>query len=94
MTELRINGFEQTKNILGMLLPYIQFKKIQATALLGAVKILSSKKFKNLEENDFKAIARAIETIRKENYQSGKKDNKNKLDEFLGLTPYRLIPKG
>jgi len=94
MTELRINGYCQIKGILEMLFPYLRFKRIQAKMMLRAARILISKSRKELEERDLRQIVDAIETIQKENYQSGKKNRARKIEQVLGLTPYRLIPKG
>lgn len=93
ISELRINGFAQTERIIEQLLPYIRFKKVQAKMMLKAAKILSKRKNDLLSEKDAKTIARAILVIRTENYQSGKKRNQS-ISEILGLTPYRLNPKG
>ena len=40
MTELRINGFSQVREILEALQPYIRFKKKQAKLLVQACKML------------------------------------------------------
>ncbi|OQA52141.1 MAG: hypothetical protein BWY43_00628 [candidate division WS2 bacterium ADurb.Bin280] len=93
MTELRINGYEQTRRIIEMLLPYIRFKKIQAKMIYRVATVLVSKKLKELGEEDRYMIAQSIEAIRQHNYQSGQKKNTNKLYEILGLTPYRLDSK-
>lgn len=93
ISELRINGFAQTKRILEQLIPYIRFKKVQAKMVLKATDILSRKKSNLLSEKDVRIIAQAISLIRSENYQSGKKRNQT-INEILGLTPYRLNLKG
>ena len=51
MSELRINGFKQIRNILEKLLPFIKFKREQAKAMYCAVDILtkdSKQSFKKL----------------------------------------------
>ena len=55
MTELRINGFKQVRNILDLLLPYIRFKKLQGDALKNACEILSNTKFKMLSKGKLKS---------------------------------------
>lgn len=94
MTELRINGFKQTKEILELLVPYIRFKRVQAKMMLEVAQILISNKFSDFDEKNRMKIADAIEKIRHENYQSGKKISTEKIYQRLGLTPYRLSPKG
>ena len=47
ITELRINGAKQIKNILEKLMPFIKFKRKQAIALYNAVKILDSSGLNN-----------------------------------------------
>jgi LAGLIDADG endonuclease len=44
MTELRINGFQQVRDILVELRPYLRFKQIQAAMLLAAAELLSNTK--------------------------------------------------
>jgi len=94
ITESRINGFDQVKRILELLKPYIRFKKIQTEMMIKAARILSGKKSNLLRESEIREIADAIVKIRNENYQSGKKDKKSETEKILGLTPYRLSPKG
>lgn len=94
MTELRINGFEQTGKILEMLLPYIKFKKIQTMAMVKVARILSSNEKIDSDEGRIMEIVSAYEIIRNENYQSGQKKSSDKIYRILGLTPYRLNPKG
>src|SRR3972149_7157637 len=48
ITELRINGFKQIKMIMGWLIPFIKFKKDQASALYKAANLLNSKKMNML----------------------------------------------
>src|SRR5690606_28471793 len=45
MSELRINGFKQVKNILTSLRPFIRFKTKQTDALIKACALLESKRF-------------------------------------------------
>lgn len=87
MTELRINGYGQIRDILKSLLPYIRFKKIQCLALLRACEILSKTKFKLLKREQFMKLVELIMVIQNENYVTKKKKTKEELFEILGLTP-------
>lgn len=84
MTELRINGFKQIERILKMLIPYVRFKKAQASTLLQAVMLLQKKK---LAEKDYEKLVDSILTIQSENYRTRKKKTKEELLKVLGLTP-------
>src|SRR3989344_9470689 len=79
MTELRINGYKQVRNILTNLLPYIQFKKLQASALLQACEILSSTKFKTLTKKQLLKLVELILVIQSENYVTKKKKTRDEL---------------
>ena len=85
MTELRINGFSQIRNILSDLLPFIRFKTIQAKALLKAADILSKKAL--LDKNDLLRLVNYILIIQRNNYVSRAKKNKQDLLKILSLTP-------
>jgi hypothetical protein len=87
MSELRINGFKQIKEILKNLIPFIRFKKHQAQALLEAVIILESKTFQNLLQPDLKQIVKHISTIQTHNYVTKHKRSEAELYQLLGLTP-------
>ena len=87
MTELRINGFKQVRDILIKLNPFIRFKKFQSDALLKACKILSSTKFKMLNKQKLIKLVDYILVIHKENYVTKKKKTKKELLKILGLTP-------
>ncbi len=87
MTELRINGYSQIKNILKALISFIKFKKIQCKALLKACEILSSIKYKKLNQKHLKTIVNFVLEIQSENYATKRKKTKNELFEILGLTP-------
>ena len=65
MTELRINGYKQIRNILKDLLPYIRFKKLQGQALQNACEILSTTKFKMLSKEKLKKLVDYILVIQK-----------------------------
>ena len=87
MTELRINGFVQVRDILKALMPHIRFKKLQAVALYKACEILSLAKRRRLINKQLLVLANLILVIQEENYVTKKKRSKNELLEMLGLTP-------
>ncbi len=87
MTELRINGYRQVRNILTSLLPHIRFKKFQAEALQNACKILSKGTIRTLEKKELIHLVNLILVIQNENYVTKKKKTKAELFKILGLTP-------
>jgi len=87
MTELRINGFKQVRNILAKLIPFIRFKKLQAHALLKACEILSTTKFKMLNKQKLIKLVDYVLVIHKQNYVTKKKKTREELLQILGLTP-------
>ena len=82
ITELRINGYEQTRNILKKLYPYVKFKKKQIEYVLQILKLLESgKNLSKMKKKDRRKIANAISKSRQQTYQSGlKKMRKLKSD--------------
>ena len=87
MTELRINGYKQVRDLLKILLSYIRFKKLQAVALKNACEILSVTKFKMLSRKKLKELVNYILVIQKENYVTKRKKTREELLTILGLTP-------
>jgi hypothetical protein len=87
ITELRINGFEQVRNILKDLIPFIKFKKIQAKAIYAAVNHLRRVKIKDLSKNNLRKLVNYILIIQNNNYATKKKKTKKDLFKILGLTP-------
>ncbi len=87
MTELRINGYKQVRDILTSLSPYIRFKKLQASALLKACEILSKTKFNKLSKGRLVKLVDLILVIQSENYVTKKKKTKSELHKILNLTP-------
>jgi hypothetical protein len=87
MTELRINGYKQIRNILKSLAPYIRFKKLQTSALAKACEILSETKFKKLTKEQLLKIVDLILVIQSENYVTKKKKTEEELHKILDLTP-------
>jgi len=87
MSELRINGFEQVRNILKSLLPFLRFKKDQARALYGAANLLERRRENHLTRSELLRIVRYILTIQNNNYATRKKKTEDELLQVLGLTP-------
>ena len=87
MTELRINGFEQVRNILTELKPFIRFKAKQVQALIDACDLLSKKFIRELSKEELQKLIELTFVIRKENYKSRSKLTKEKLKSVLSLTP-------
>ena len=87
MTELRVNGYSQTRDILKELLPYIKFKKLQAKALYTATKLLADIQFRTLSERQLRKLMALILVIQSENYVTKKKKTRQELCTILGLTP-------
>ncbi len=73
MTELRINGYQKSREILEKLYPYAKFKKKQIKCILKALDLLRQKSFRALTKKDRQKIADAIIESRMETYQSGSK---------------------
>jgi hypothetical protein len=87
MSELRINGFLQVREILKDLIPYIRFKKIQAKSLFESCTILSKTKFNMLDRKQLTKLVDLILVIQNENYVTKKKRTRSELFQVLGLTP-------
>jgi len=87
ITELRINGFTQVNEILIKIYPYIQFKKIQAEALIEATNILKDKNVNQLCEAELERIVKLIILLRKHNYKSSYRKSLVSIRKTLGLTP-------
>ena len=84
MAELRINGFKQVGEILSALMPFIRFKKVQATEIVKAVGILQNDV---RTESDLRKIAGAMVRIQSVNYATRKKKTLEEILIMLGLTP-------
>lgn len=87
ITELRVNGYKQVRQILSQLIPYIKFKKIQADCLLKACEILEGKGFSRLNEDDLRTLVSLIVEVQSQNYVTKKKKTREELLAILGLTP-------
>jgi hypothetical protein len=87
MTELRINGYRQIRDILKNLSPYVKFKEKQVVALKQACEILLKTKLKLLNKIQLIKLVDLILVIQNENYVTKKKKTKDELCRILGLTP-------
>ena len=87
MTELRINGFKSTKEILKKLMPFVRFKKKQAKALYGAANLLDRKETRLLNKKDLLKLVDFIIIIQKNNYVTRKKKTREDILKILDLTP-------
>lgn len=87
MTELRINGFAQVRNILSELKPFIRFKDKQTNALIKACSLLESKTMRMLSSQELRHLVDLVFVIRNENYASRSTVTKEELYTRLGLTP-------
>ena len=87
ITELRINGYTQVRDILKQLLPFIRFKRLQARALYSATQLLSKIPYRRLDEKQLRQLATFILVIQNENYVTKKKRSERELLNVFGLTP-------
>lgn len=87
MTELRINGFAQVRQVLTLLKPYIQFKKIQTQALIRACELLEHKFLRNMSPTELRTLVDLMFEIKAQNYKSKSSIPKNEVLKRLGLTP-------
>ncbi len=87
MTELRINGFKQVRNILKILRPFIRFKKYQAEALYKASNLLSRRSFRQLTKPELLGLVKCMLAIQNNNYVAKRKKTKGELMKILDLTP-------
>ena len=79
ITELRINGFRQVRDILARLLLFIRFKQLQAKALYAAATILSQKDSSRLSASELARVVDCIEVIQSANYATRKKKSRREL---------------
>ena len=87
MSELRINGFLQVREIMRQLVPYIRFKKVQAQALLKAAELLSRKTARQLSRQELRKLVALMVIIQSDNYATKSKKTREELLRMLGLTP-------
>ncbi|HBW73706.1 MAG TPA: hypothetical protein DEF59_00355 [Candidatus Magasanikbacteria bacterium] len=86
-SRIRINGFQQIRDILCLLLPYIKFKKLQAQAVFAACSLLSRKSIKLLTQKEKVKLLHYILIVQKNNYATKLKKSKEELQNIVGLTP-------
>ena len=88
MSELRVNGYAQTKIILGELLPYIKFKLPQAKAMYRAAWLLCEKKYlRKLDPKERERLVKYMLIVQGSNYATRKKKSNSELRAILDLTP-------
>jgi len=87
MTELRINGFAQVRNVLLVLQPYIRFKKTQTKALICACELLEKKFLRDMSPKELRTLVDWMFQIKAENYKSKHAIPKDVVLKRLGLTP-------
>jgi hypothetical protein len=87
MTELRINGFSQSRKVLLSLLPYLRFKKKQAKLLIQACSMLERQTLRTMTRKYMQSIVGLLLLIQQENYMSTRRKTKEELCQMLGLTP-------
>ena len=87
MSELRVNGFKQVRDIIRGLSPFIRFKREQAKALEKAADLLIEKPFNGLTRKDLRKLMNLLLVIQNANYVTKKKKSKEDLSKILGLTP-------
>ena len=87
MTELRINGFAQVREILILLQPYIRFKVVQTQALIKACALLEQKFLRDMSPTELRTLVDLMFEIKAQNYKSKSALSKNEVLKRLGLTP-------
>ena len=87
ISELRINGFKQVRDILKNLLPFIKFKRNQAKAMYKAADLLSRKRSDKLNKNELSKLINYILIIQQNNYVTKRKRTKSELMENFRFDP-------
>lgn len=87
ISELRINGFRQIRDILTLLLPYVRFKQAQAKTMIHACTLLASTTFAKLTDAELLSIVDMMLVVQNENYSAHRKRTRSELLAQLGLTP-------
>ncbi len=87
ITELRVNGYAQVRDILSKLLPFLRFKKKQALAIARASTILCKKTLDALSVNDRKQLAKCMLAVQTNNYITRNKKSAGDIMRILDLTP-------
>ena len=87
MSELRVNGYKQVKEILQDLIPFIKFKKEQANALYKAANLLMNIKLKLLNKDNLLELTDYMMIIQNNNYVTKNKKTRQDILKILDLTP-------
>ena len=87
ITELRINGYSQTLEILNDLRPYLRLKQLQADRLIAANKILRGTKQSELSSSQLSTLVDNMLDVQEQNYVAKKKKTRQENMFILGLTP-------
>lgn len=87
ITELRVNGYRQVRDILDLLLPYIRFKKVQAHAIRRACVLLLKRNMQKATVRDREILCKCLQTIQENNYATHRKRSIAELRSAVGLTP-------
>lgn len=87
MTELRINGYKQVRDILKQLMTYLRFKKLQARAIHRACTILAERNIQQATRSDREVLCRCLMIIQDNNYATHRKKSAKELRIAVGLTP-------
>ena len=87
MTELRINGFAQVRQVLLELQPHIRFKETQTKALIRACELLEQKFLRDMSPTELRTLVDLMFEIKAQNYKSKSALPKNEVLKRLGLTP-------
>jgi hypothetical protein len=87
ISELRINGFRQVRDILTLLLPYIRFKRVQTETMIRACTLLASTTLTKLTDDELRGIVDMLLAVQNENYSAHRKRTRSELYAQLGLTP-------
>lgn len=87
ITELRINGYKQVRDILAQLMPYLRFKKSQAQAIHRACTILVKRNMQKATRQDREILCQCLAIIQNNNYATHRKKSVEELRAAVGLTP-------
>jgi hypothetical protein len=86
ITELRINGYAQIRDIMKNLLPFIKFKKKQAEVMYKSA-ILLVNGMNKLTKKELMKLVNYTLVIQNANYVTKKKKTKGDILKILDLTP-------
>ena len=87
ITELRINGYKQARDILELLLPFVRFKKPQAEAVYRAASLLVQNSVTELSKRARRNLLNWMLQVQSNNYVTRRKKTRTELEKILGLTP-------